>query len=63
MAAPIPLLRSAGATMPEDDLLAVCELHIRLACSLAQMPTTALDVNDDEAVRAYARKHLAPLVR
>ncbi|MGV0852378.1 TetR/AcrR family transcriptional regulator [Mycolicibacterium phlei] len=55
-------LRAAGATMPEADLLAVSELHIRLACSLAQVPTPSLDVRDDAAVRAYAEKHLAPLV-
>jgi len=56
-------LRSAGATMPNDDLLAVCELHIRLAVSLVQVSTPVLDVTDDDAVAAYARTHLAPLVR
>jgi AcrR family transcriptional regulator len=56
-------LRAAGATMPDAELLAVSELHIRLACSLAQVRTPVLDVTDDAAVRAYARKHLAPLVR
>ncbi|MEO3758574.1 helix-turn-helix domain-containing protein [Mycobacterium sp. B14F4] len=55
-------LRAAGATMPDPDLLAVSELHIRLACSLAQVRTPVLDVTDDAAVRAYARRHLAPLV-
>lgn len=55
-------LRAAGATMPEDDLQAVAELHIRLATSLVQVDTPALDVTDDEAVTAYARKHLAPLI-
>jgi AcrR family transcriptional regulator len=55
-------LRAAGATMPDPELLAVSELHIRLACSLAQVRTPVLDVTDDAGVRAYARKHLAPLV-
>ncbi|SEH48774.1 DNA-binding transcriptional regulator, AcrR family [Mycolicibacterium rutilum] len=55
-------LRAAGATMSDEDLLAVCELHIRLATSLAQVRTPVLDVRDDAAVRAYAVKHLAPLV-
>ena len=55
-------LRAAGATMPDSELLAVSELHIRLACSLAQVRTPVLDVTDEAAVRAYARKHLAPLV-
>jgi AcrR family transcriptional regulator len=55
-------LRAAGATMPDADLLAVSELHIRLAGSLAQVRTPVLDVGDDGAVRSYALKHLAPLV-
>ncbi|BBZ12535.1 TetR/AcrR family transcriptional regulator [Mycobacterium branderi] len=55
-------LRAAGATMPDDELVAVAELHIRLAGSLAQVPSKVLDAGDDDAVRAYARKHLAPLV-
>ncbi|OBI44583.1 TetR family transcriptional regulator [Mycobacterium kyorinense] len=55
-------LRAAGAAMPDHDLAAVAELHIRLACSLAQVPSKVLDVSDDAAVRAYARTHLAPLV-
>lgn len=55
-------LRVAGATMPDPDLLAVAELHIRLACSLAQVRTPVLDVTDDDAVRVYARQHLAALV-
>jgi AcrR family transcriptional regulator len=56
-------LRSAGATMPDSDLLAVAELHIRLAASLVQVSSPVLDVTDDNAVTAYARTHLAPLVR
>ena len=55
-------LRAAGATMPDDQLLAVAEIHIRLAASLVQVSTPTLDVNDDEAVARYARVHLAPLV-
>lgn len=55
-------LRAAGATMPDAELVAVAELHIRLACSLAQVRSQTLDVSDDEAVRVYARRHLAPLV-
>ncbi|MCT7661405.1 TetR/AcrR family transcriptional regulator [Mycobacterium deserti] len=55
-------LRAAGATMPDKDLLAVAEVHIRLAASLVQVTTAVLDVNDDDAVTAYARSYLAPLV-
>lgn len=56
-------MRAAGAAMPDADLLAVCDLHIRLATSLVQVRTGTLDVDDDEAVSRYARAHLAPLVR
>jgi AcrR family transcriptional regulator len=56
-------LRAAGATMSDTDLLAVSELHIRLAASLVQVSSPVLDVNDDDAVATYARAHLAPLVR
>lgn len=56
-------LRAAGATMSDADLRAVAELHIRVACSIAQVPTSVLDVRDDAAVRSYARQYLAPLVR
>jgi hypothetical protein len=55
-------LRAAGATMPDTNLLAVSELHIRLAASLVQVSTPVLDVTDDDAVVAYARNHLATLV-
>lgn len=55
-------LRAAGATMPDDALLAVCELHIRLAASLVQVSTPVLDVTDDDAVTRYARTYLTPLV-
>lgn len=56
-------LRAAGATMSDDELHAVAELHIRLATSLVQVSTPVLDVTDDDAVTHYARTYLAPLVR
>ena len=56
-------LRAAGATMPDDQLLAVAEVHIRLAASLVQVDTPVLDVTDDDAVADYARTYLAPMVR
>lgn len=55
-------LRAAGATMPDPDLVAAAELHVRLAASIAQLPTSVLDPRDDKAVSAYATKFLAPLV-
>lgn len=55
-------LRAAGAAMPDDALLAVSDMHIRLAASLVQVSSPVLDVDDDPAVSAYAQTHLAPLV-
>jgi AcrR family transcriptional regulator len=55
-------LRAAGATMPAPDLVAVAELHIRLATSMAQVSTHVLDTKDIDAVRRYAQQHLAQLV-
>lgn len=55
-------LRAAGATMPDDALLAVAEVHIRLAASLVQVNTAVLGVTGDDAVARYARTYLAPLV-
>jgi AcrR family transcriptional regulator len=55
-------LQAAGATMPDPDLRAVAELHIRLATSLAQVNSKLLDTGDDAAVRQYAQRHLAQLV-
>lgn len=55
-------LRSAGATMSDGDLLAVAELHVRLASSMAQVSTGVLDTADLDAVRRYATTHLAQLV-
>ncbi|MET4429776.1 helix-turn-helix domain-containing protein [Mycolicibacterium sp. 624] len=55
-------LRAAGATMADPDLLAVAELHIRLATSLAQINSRVLDTADTAAVRLYAQRHLSQLV-
>jgi TetR/AcrR family transcriptional regulator len=55
-------LRAAGAQMPDEELSAVAELHIRLACSMAQVPTSSPAVDDQDAVRAYAARYLGPLV-
>lgn len=55
-------LRTAGATMADPDLLIVADLHIRLATSLAQVRSHALDTANMHAVRLYAQRHLAQLV-
>jgi AcrR family transcriptional regulator len=58
----VKALRVAGATMTDQDLRAVAELHIRLATSMAQLGSPTLDTHDIDAVRRYAQKHLAQLV-
>ena len=55
-------LRRAGATMPDQDLLTVAELMLRVAWTFLLNPRGGLDVTDEDAVRAYARRYLAPMV-
>ncbi len=55
-------LRRAGATMPDDELVTVAELMLRVAWTYLLNPRGGLDVTDEAAVRDYARRYLAPLV-
>ena len=55
-------LRRAGAMMPDQDLLTVAELMLRVAWTFLLNPRGVLDVTDEDAVRAYARRYLAPMV-
>ena len=55
-------LRRAGATMPDDELRTVAELMLRVAWTYLLNPRGGLDVTDENAVREYARRYLAPLV-
>jgi TetR/AcrR family transcriptional regulator len=55
-------LRRSGATMPEVELNAVAELMLRVSWTYLLNPRGGLDVNDETAVREYARRYLAPLV-
>jgi hypothetical protein len=48
--------------MPDDELHVVAELMLRLAYTYLLNPRGNLDLTDEEAVRAYARRYLAPLV-
>jgi TetR/AcrR family transcriptional regulator len=56
------VLRRSGATMPTDELNLVAELMMRIAYTYILNPDGHLDMTNDEAVRDYARKYLAPLV-
>lgn len=55
-------LRRSGATMPDEELLAVAELMLRVAWTYLLYPAGRLDVTDEQAVREHARRYLAPLV-
>ena len=55
-------LRRSGATMPDDELLTVAELMLRVSWTYLLNPRGGLDVEDEAAVRDYARRYLAPLV-
>jgi hypothetical protein len=48
--------------MPDDELLTVAELMLRVAWTYLLNPRGGLDVTDEKAVRAYAARYLAPLV-
>jgi AcrR family transcriptional regulator len=45
-----------------EDLEAVCEILLRVALSLLLVPGGGLAVDDDEAARALARRHLIRLL-
>lgn len=55
-------LRVAGATMPDHDLRVASELLVRLSTSLLQLPSTAIDLSDDDAVTRFGETFLAKLV-
>ena len=55
-------LRRSGARMPDDELLVVAELLLRLASTFLLDPGARLDVTDPDAVRDYAKRYLSQLV-
>lgn len=58
----VAALRSAGATMPDDDLRAVAEILARLAMSLVLAPSLLVDMTDAKSSGGFARKYIAPMV-
>lgn len=55
-------LRHAGVTMPDEAVLAVSEILVRLMASLLTNRAGTLDITDTVAVRKYAETYLARLV-
>lgn len=58
------LLKEAGSSKPDEDLLVVSELLIKINFAyLGRNPSRFVSFDDPSAVRAFATKHLAALVR
>lgn len=59
------LVRQGGATTVHSGRTpaGVAELFVRLAISFTLMPESAIPLDTDEEVRAFARAYLAPLMR
>ncbi|MUM19236.1 helix-turn-helix transcriptional regulator [Mycobacterium sp. CBMA271] len=55
-------LRHSGVTMPDDAVLTVSEILVRLVASLLTNRAGVLDITDTAAVRRYAQTYLARLV-
>jgi len=56
------ILRSAGTTMPDEELRVIAEVQLRLAMSFVVSPSAVMDLNDDKAVRQFAKTYLSPMV-
>lgn len=56
------LLRSAGATMPDEELRIVAEITLRMATSFVVSPSAVVDVDDDKSLRNFVRTYLSPMV-
>jgi AcrR family transcriptional regulator len=58
------LVQQGGAAAPVADRTpaGVAELFVRLAISFTLMPESAIPLDTDEEVRAFARAYLAPLM-
>lgn len=55
-------LRRSGAQMPDDELLVVSELLVRIARSYVEIPSKLVAFEDESAMRDFAKRHLANLV-
>lgn len=56
------LSRSIPDSRSHEELLVVSELTVRLVLSFVLTPSTAIDLDDPEVSRAFARNHLGPLL-
>ncbi len=56
------LLQESGAEMPFDDLRMAVEVAVRVTTSILAVPSSSVDMTDDESVRKFASTFLAPAV-
>lgn len=59
------LVQTSEAAPPADDRTpaGVAEVFVRLAISFTLLPASAIPLDTDDEVRAFARAYLAPLMR
>lgn len=56
------LIKVSGSTKPDEDLLIISELLMKISFSYLGSPSRFVSFEDPDAVRAFAAAHLAPLV-
>lgn len=56
-------LRRCGTDLSDPDLSDIADILLRVALGIIVFPTDRLDICDPSAVRDYAARHLAPLIR
>ena len=56
-------LRRCGADLPDPDLADIADVLLRVALGIIVFPTDRLDTSDQSAVREYAARYLAPIIR
>ncbi len=56
-------LRRCGADLPDPELADIADVLLRVALGIIVFPTDRLDTSDQSAVRGYAARYLAPIIR
>lgn len=59
----LQLAQAAGVVGKDVDVVAAAELVVRVAVSFVLVPESRLPLDDEDALRDVARRHLVPLVK
>ncbi|MFD8491776.1 TetR/AcrR family transcriptional regulator [Amycolatopsis sp. NPDC059657] len=62
VASRLRLEQRAGTVSPAVDVEVVAELMVRLSASFLVTPSQVIDLDDDDQVRALARRYLVPML-